>query len=206
MTEPVSRASERTLPELVGWVKQEGLALNLANDRLAFLIAIAALSRDDSSHELTEAALPADDSATTMTDEYPVEPQGSLEIAEEHLPDNIGVEWSGMSYQEKKESGQTGLVLALALLFVFLFLAAQYESWSIPVAVMLVVPLGFLGVVLGTWGRGMANDVYFQVGLITIIGLSAKNAILIIEFARELEMQGKDILEAALEACRLRLR
>ena len=123
-----------------------------------------------------------------------------------HLPNGIGLEWTGMSYQERLSGAQAPALYAISLLVVFLCLAALYESWSIPFSVMLVVPLGVLGAVCATWVRGLENDVYFQVGLLTIIGLSAKNAILIVEFANELHRSGKDLLEATLEACRLRLR
>ncbi|TBM27270.1 multidrug efflux RND transporter permease AcrD [Hafnia paralvei] len=123
-----------------------------------------------------------------------------------HLPNGIGLEWTGMSYQERLSGAQAPALYAISLLVVFLCLAALYESWSIPFSVMLVVPLGVLGAVCSTWVRGLENDVYFQVGLLTIIGLSAKNAILIVEFANELHRSGKDLLEATLEACRLRLR
>lgn len=122
------------------------------------------------------------------------------------LPNGIGLEWTGMSYQERLSGAQAPALYAISLLVVFLCLAALYESWSIPFSVMLVVPLGILGAVCATWIRGLENDVYFQVGLLTIIGLSAKNAILIVEFANELHRSGKDLLEATLEACRLRLR
>lgn len=122
------------------------------------------------------------------------------------LPNGIGLEWTGMSYQERLSGAQAPALYAISLLVVFLCLAALYESWSIPFSVMLVVPLGVLGAVCATWIRGLENDVYFQVGLLTIIGLSAKNAILIVEFANELHRSGKDLLEATLEACRLRLR
>ncbi|MDX6910640.1 multidrug efflux RND transporter permease AcrD [Hafnia paralvei] len=122
-----------------------------------------------------------------------------------HLPNGIGLEWTGMSYQERLSGAQAPALYAISLLVVFLCLAALYESWSIPFSVMLVVPLGVLGAVCATWVRGLENDVYFQVGLLTIIGLSAKNAILIVEFANELHRSGKDLLEATLEACRLRL-
>lgn len=122
------------------------------------------------------------------------------------LPAGVGFEWSGLSFEEMQSSGQTPLLYSLSLLVVFLCLAALYESWSIPFAVMMVVPLGVLGAVLATVGRGFSNDVYFQVGLLTVIGLSAKNAILIVEFAKELQEQGKGLRDAVLESVRLRLR
>ncbi|MFW9620970.1 MAG: efflux RND transporter permease subunit, partial [Macromonas sp.] len=122
------------------------------------------------------------------------------------LPQGIGYEWTGQSREEKLAGSQAMIVYAFAILAVFLCLAALYESWTIPFAVILVVPLGVLGVLLGTWLRDYANDVYFQVGLITIIGLSAKNAILIIEFAKDLQAEGKSIVAAALEAAHLRFR
>jgi multidrug efflux pump len=116
------------------------------------------------------------------------------------------VAWSGLSYQERLSGGQTPILYALSLLVVFLCLAALYESWSIPVAVMLVMPLGLVGAAIAVALRGLSNDVYFQVGLLTTMGLSAKNAILIVEFAELAEKEGKPALEAALEAARLRLR
>lgn len=122
------------------------------------------------------------------------------------LPQGFGYEWTGQSYEEKLAGSQSLVLYSFAILAVFLCLAALYESWSIPLSVILVVPLGVLGVVLAIWGRGYANDVYFQVGLITVIGLSAKNAILIIEFAKDLQAQGKSVIEAALEAAHLRFR
>ena len=122
------------------------------------------------------------------------------------LPAGIGYEWSGMSYQEKSSGGKAPFLYAISLLVVFLALAALYESWSIPFAVMLVVPLGVFGALIATDLRGLNNDVYFQVGLLTTIGLSAKNAILIVEFAKELMEQGKGLIEATLEATRIRLR
>ena len=122
------------------------------------------------------------------------------------LPAGFAFEWTGLSREERVAGSQAYLLYAFAILAVFLCLAALYESWSIPLSVILVVPLGLLGVVLATMGRGLANDVYFQVGLITIIGLSAKNAILIIEFAKDLQAQGKTAVEAALEAAHLRFR
>ncbi|MDO9075031.1 MAG: efflux RND transporter permease subunit, partial [Rubrivivax sp.] len=122
------------------------------------------------------------------------------------LPPGFGYEWTGLSREEKVAGSQAFVLYGFAILAVFLCLAALYESWSIPFAVILVVPLGVLGVVLATMFRGYANDVYFQVGLITIIGLSAKNAILIIEFAKDLQAQGKSAVQAALEAAHLRFR
>jgi multidrug efflux pump len=122
------------------------------------------------------------------------------------LPAGIGFEWSGTSYEERQSGSQAPFLFAVSLIVVFLCLAALYESWSIPFAVMLVVPLGIFGAVMAVYLRGLPNDVYFKVGLIAIIGLSAKNAILIIEFARELQEQGKDLVAATLEACRLRFR
>jgi multidrug efflux pump len=122
------------------------------------------------------------------------------------LPAGFGYEWTGISREEKIAGNQALILYGFAILAVFLCLAALYESWSIPFAVILVVPLGVLGVVLATLFRGYANDVYFQVGLITIIGLAAKNAILIIEFAKDLQAHGKSAIEAALEAAHLRFR
>ena len=122
------------------------------------------------------------------------------------LPEGFGFEWTGQSREERAAGSQAYILYAFSILAVFLCLAALYESWTIPVAVLLVVPLGFLGAVLGIFGRGLANDVYFQVGLITVIGLSAKNAILIVEFAKDLQAQGKNPFEAALAAAHLRFR
>jgi len=122
------------------------------------------------------------------------------------LPAGIGLEWTGMSYQERLSGSQAPALYAISLLVVFLCLAALYESWSIPFSVMLVVPLGVIGAVIATYLRGLENDVYFQVGMLTIIGLSAKNAILIVEFANDLNVRGKALLEATLEASRMRLR
>jgi multidrug efflux pump len=122
------------------------------------------------------------------------------------LPQGFGFEWTGLSREEKLAGSQAMVLYAFAILSVFLCLAALYESWSIPMAVILVVPLGVLGVLLATLLRGYSNDIYFQVGLITIIGLSAKNAILIIEFAKDLQAQGKGVIESALAAAHLRFR
>ncbi|MCP2039664.1 multidrug efflux pump [Neisseria sp. HSC-16F19] len=141
----------------------------------------------------------------------------AIEAIVAELPGAYSVEWAGQSREEAKGSSQTTMLYVLAVLAVFLVLAALYESWSVPLAVVLVVPLGFLGVVLGVFGRNLfngalgvpvfyLNDIYFQVGLITVIGLSAKNAILIIEFAKEQQEAGKGVIAAALKAAQLRFR
>jgi len=122
------------------------------------------------------------------------------------LPPGIGFSWTGVSLEERESGSQTPQLYALSLLIVFLCLAALYESWSIPFSVLLVVPLGVIGAVLGTWMFGLSNDVYFQVGLLTVVGLSAKNAILIVEFAKEMQESGMSLLDATLHAVRLRLR
>ena len=128
------------------------------------------------------------------------------QIARDHLPDNIGVEWSGLSYQEKQAGGQTGMILSLVFLFVFLFLAALYESWSIPVAVLLSLPVAALGAYAGVALCGLENDTYFQIGLVMLVGLAAKNAILIVEFAKDEVDAGRDLIEATLHAAHLRFR
>lgn len=122
------------------------------------------------------------------------------------LPEGFGYEWSGQSLQEIQSGSQAPFLVGLTVVFIFLLLSALYESWSIPLSVMLVVPLGVIGAVLAVMLRDMPNDVYFKVGLITIIGLSAKNAILIVEFAKDLRAEGKPLLEATIEACELRFR
>ncbi|ASA54791.1 efflux RND transporter permease subunit [Vibrio gazogenes] len=122
------------------------------------------------------------------------------------LPKGIDVEWSGSSYQERQAGSQASLLYGISLLIVFLCLAALYESWSVPFSVILIVPLGIFGAVLATSLKGLANDIYFQVGLLTTIGLSAKNAILIVEFAKAQYDEGMDLFKATVEACRMRLR
>ena len=122
------------------------------------------------------------------------------------LPEGFGIEWTGLSYEERAAGQQTLLLYTLSLLFVFLCLAALYESWSVPMAVMLVVPLGVLGTVLATFLSGLSNDVYFKVGLLTTVGLTAKNAILIVEFAKTLYESGMNLKEAVLSAASQRLR
>ena len=134
------------------------------------------------------------------------EAMDEMERLVEELPEGFGFEWTGVSYEEKQAAGQVGALLGLSLVVVFLLLAALYESWSVPLAVLLVVPLGVLGAVLFTMSRGLPADVYFNVGLVAIIGLSAKNAILIVEFAIEEEAAGKSPFDATMSAVKLRLR
>lgn len=127
-------------------------------------------------------------------------------LAQEHLPENIGIEWSGLSYQEKQAEGQTGFILVLVFTFVFLFLAALYESWLVPISVLLSLPVAAFGAYLGIWSFGLENDVYFQIGLVTLIGLAAKNAILIVEFAKIEVDRGVNAVQAAVTAARARFR
>ncbi len=134
------------------------------------------------------------------------EAMAAVEALVAKLPAGVGLEWTGLSFEERAAGAQAPLLYALSALVVFLALAALYESWSVPFAVMLAVPLGVLGAVLAATGRGLPADIYFQVGLLATIGLSAKNAILIVEFAKTLQEQGKDAVAAALEAARMRLR
>ncbi|ONN68651.1 efflux RND transporter permease subunit [Pseudomonas oryzihabitans] len=129
-----------------------------------------------------------------------------IERMAKDLPQGVGIAWTGLSYEERLSGSQTPALYAISMLVVFLCLAALYESWSIPIAVILVVPLGVVGALMATYFRGLANDVFFQVGLLTTIGLAAKNAILIVEFAKELHEGGKNIVDAAVEASRMRLR
>jgi multidrug efflux pump subunit AcrB len=133
----------------------------------------------------------------------------ALQIVEKHaneLPSGIGHEWTGISRQEKASSGQTGLLYGASVLIVFLCLAALYESWAIPLSVILVVPLGVLGTLVGAVVTWKMNDVYFQVGLLTTVGLTSKNAILIVEFAKDLVAQGMSLADSAITAARMRLR
>ena len=122
------------------------------------------------------------------------------------LPTGIGYAWTGLSYQERLAGAQAGFLYGISMLVVFLCLAALYESWSVPFSVMLVVPLGVIGALLATLGFGLSNDVYFQVGLLTTIGLATKNAILIVEFAKSLQESGQPLIEATVTAARMRLR
>jgi hydrophobe/amphiphile efflux-1 (HAE1) family protein len=128
------------------------------------------------------------------------------EVAAKELPSGYGYEWSGQSYQEIKAGNQAPIVMAFGLLVVFLVLAAQYEAWALPVAVLMAVPLGIFGAFAAVNIRGIENDLFFQIGLLTLVGLAAKNAILIVEFCVVLRKQGKTLTEAAIEAARLRFR
>ena len=128
------------------------------------------------------------------------------EIAAQTLPVGMGYDWSDLSFQEATQGDAAMVVFPLAVLLAFLVLAALYESWTLPLAVILIVPMTLLSALFGVWLAGGDNNVFVQVGLVVLMGLACKNAILIVEFARELELQGKGIVEAALEACRLRLR
>jgi HAE1 family hydrophobic/amphiphilic exporter-1 len=128
------------------------------------------------------------------------------QLSDAKLPLSMGFDWTGMSYQEKQVGGEAGVIFALAILLVFLVLAAQYESWSAPAAVIFAVPLGLLGAVTGVALRGMQNDVYMQIGIVLLVALASKNAILIVEFAREQRAGGLGVVEAAVEAARLRFR
>jgi hydrophobe/amphiphile efflux-1 (HAE1) family protein len=130
----------------------------------------------------------------------------ALEQITATLPQGVGFEWTGQSYEEQLAGSQATLLFSLSILIVFLVLAALYESWSIPLAVILVVPLGLLGALLAVFLRDMPNDIYFKVGLITTIGLSAKNAILIVEVAKEFYREGMGVMEATVTAAKLRLR
>src|ERR1051326_1221943 len=134
------------------------------------------------------------------------EAMDAMEEMTKRLPAGIGYEWTGQSYEERLSGSQAPMLYGLSVLVVFLCLAALYESWSIPLSVILVVPLGVLSALLATKLRGLPNDVYFKVGLLTIVGLAEKNAILIIEFAKDSQAEGKGLTEAVLEAVHLRLR
>jgi multidrug efflux pump len=147
--------------------------------------------------ELVGSAPPGKSTGEAMT---------AMENLAQKLPNGFGYEWTGQSYEERLSAKQAPLLYALSLIVVFLALAALYENWSIPIAVILVVPLGIIGALLAATLRGLPNDVFFKVGLLTIVGLSAKNAILIIEFAKDLQAEGKDLIEATLQAAHMRLR
>ncbi|MYM36243.1 efflux RND transporter permease subunit [Duganella sp. FT94W] len=150
-----------------------------------------------SSTEILGAPAPGQSSGAAMAE---------IEKLAQKLPAGVGYEWTGLSVEERDSGSQTTVLYAISLLIVFLCLAALYESWSVPFSVLLVVPLGVIGAVLGTMLFKLSNDVYFQVGLLTVVGLSAKNAILIVEFAKELQDKGQDLKQATLHAVKLRLR
>ncbi|HEX2591330.1 MAG TPA: efflux RND transporter permease subunit [Rhizomicrobium sp.] len=147
--------------------------------------------------ELQGSPAPGESSGTAMAE---------VEKLFQQLPKGIGLEWTGLSYQERQAGSQTAALYGISALVVFLLLAALYESWSIPLSVMLVIPLGVVGAILAATLRGLYNDIYFQVGLLTTMGLSAKNAILIVEFAVDAQKRGESIRDAAVEGARLRLR
>lgn len=129
-----------------------------------------------------------------------------IENMAKQLPAGFGIEWNGLSYEERLSGNQAPMLYALSILIVFLVLAALYESWSVPFAVILVVPLGIIGALISMSSRGLPNDVFFQVGLLTTVGLATKNAILIVEFAKEYYEKGAGLIEATLHAVRIRLR
>jgi multidrug efflux pump subunit AcrB len=128
------------------------------------------------------------------------------ELAAEHLPDGFALAWSGISFQEKTSGQNTAAIFGLAVLMVFLILAAQYERLTLPLAVILAVPFAVFGAFMAVWLRGLYNDLYLQIGLVTLVGLAAKNAILIVEFAAHMHRDGMGRMEAAIEAARLRFR
>jgi len=128
------------------------------------------------------------------------------ELAEQYMPEGMGYEWSGISYQEIKAGNLAPLIFGLSLVFVFLFLAALYESWAMPFMVMLAVPLALLGAMSAQWLRGLQDDIYCQIGLVMLIGLASKNAILIVEFAKQRREEGMPVQEAAMTAALIRLR
>jgi len=130
----------------------------------------------------------------------------AMEEVAHSLPQGFGFEWTGTTYQEKQAQGNEGAIFGFAAVLVFLFLAALYESWSIPFAVLMAIPLGMFGALAGVWLRSYPYDIYTQIGIVTLIGLAAKNAILIVEFAKESHEHGKSVREAAIEAAHLRLR
>jgi multidrug efflux pump len=130
----------------------------------------------------------------------------AMEKIAAQLPPGIGFEWTGLSAQERESGNQAPALYGISILVVFLLLAALYESWSIPLSVIMVIPLGIIGALLATTLRGLSNDIYFQVGLLTTMGLASKNAILIVEFAKDLHEKGMGLIEATVEAVRIRLR
>ncbi|UCF69281.1 MAG: efflux RND transporter permease subunit, partial [Acidobacteriota bacterium] len=155
-------------------------------------------------HNLYAAATVTGDAATGFSSGQAV--ASIARNATNLLPPSMGFEWSGVTFQEQRAGGAAGIIFALALVFVYLFLAAQYESWGLPLSVMFSVPIAVLGAATATLIRGLDNNVYTQIGLVLLVGLSAKTAILIVEFSNQLRAEGKTSTEAALEAARLRFR
>ena len=127
-------------------------------------------------------------------------------LARENLPQDYGFSWSGQAYEEKQSGGASALVFVFGMIMVFLILAAQYESWSMPVAIIMAIPFAIFGALGAVWLRGINNDIYFQIGLVTLVSLAAKNAILIVEFAAAQRAEGKSVYDAAVDAARLRIR
>jgi multidrug efflux pump subunit AcrB len=132
--------------------------------------------------------------------------QAMREVLDTNLPPGIGYEWTGLTAQEIKAGGQAIVAMGLAVVFVYLFLCALYESWTIPLAVLLIAPAAIFGALLAVWLRGLENDLFFQVAMIALVGMAAKNSILIVEFAKQLVEEGKSFHEAALESAKLRFR
>ena len=196
-------APYRMLPEDIGRIyvrnQRGGMVPLSAFAKLRWTYGSQALDRYNGlpSVEIVGVAAPGRSTGDAMS---------AMEEMAARLPPGIGYEWTGQSYEERLSGSQAPALYALSLLIVFLSLAALYESWSIPLSVILVVPLGVLGALLAVTLRGLPNDVYFKVGLLTVVGLSTKNAILIIEFAKSAQAAGKGLIEATLEAVHLRLR
>lgn len=130
----------------------------------------------------------------------------AMEEIADKLPKGIGFDWTGLSYQERMAKSQAPLLYAFSMIVIFLCLAALYESWTVPISIMLTLPLGVIGSIVAAYLRGFPNDVYFQIGLLTVLGLTTKNAILIVQFAMDKVKEGKDLVEATLEGAKLRLR
>jgi multidrug efflux pump len=196
-------APYRMLPEDIGHIfvrnQKGGMVPLSAFSKLTWTYGAQSLDRFNGlpSINIVGAAAPGKSTGDAMR---------AMEEMAAQLPTGIGYEWTGQSYEERLSGSQAPLLYTLSVLIVFLSLAALYESWAIPLSVILVVPLGILGALLAVTLRGLPNDVYFKVGLLTVVGLSTKNAILIIEFAKDAQAAGKGLVEAILEAIHLRLR
>jgi HAE1 family hydrophobic/amphiphilic exporter-1 len=134
------------------------------------------------------------------------EAMNAMEELIKQLPADVGFEWTGLSYQQRMSESQAGLLYAFSVLVIFLVLAALYESWTVPISIVLALPLGVIGGVIASSSRGMSNDVYFQIGLLTVLGLTTKNAILIVQFAVQNREKGMGLIEATVEAAKTRLR